>query len=359
MNNNNGTAHCTKCALKMHRNGTTKQGKVRLRCPKCGTSVTLDGRVKRPDTRLRNMLAGITTLLTSKWTFSEYGRRKGVSRRTISRNLRECIERLDVGPPEPTGEVYDCLIVDATWLSDGTVAIARTPEHVQQWVISNSHEGIAIWTAVFQKITKPRCIVCDGHKSLIAAAKNVYGNDVMIQRCHFHLYNTMRSYLPASGKDPVARQLWSLFLSIKSIRTQSDARAFERRFKQLYDQHRQYVDEHTMMTTPTNQVMPLYTHNKLHAAYALLERLINERQLFNYVDHPELSIPSTTNLLEGGINSRIAELLKCHRGLTMKGQAWVINLYLWTKTEFGKPTLRLREQPMYLQPRANQKVNKP
>lgn len=336
----NGTRYCTECGHKLHSNGTTRDGKPRLRCRNCGTSRV----IRRDDVRLRNELNGIIHLLTCKWTFSEYGKLSGVSRRTISRQLHDCIAKLEVKPPEPTGEVYNCLIVDATWLSHGAVAIARTPRYVQQWEFIDGSEGIKLWLALFRKIPRPDCIVCDGHKGLIAAAKRTYGNDVMLQRCIFHLCHTLHSYLPMTARHPAATELRDYYKQVNYVRTKGQARQFEEHFYELYDKYRDYIDEHTMMTTPSNQVMPDYIHRKTHAAYALLDNLIKDKQLFNYIDHPELNIPNTTNLLEGGVNSRIAELLKCHRGLSIVGQRWVINLYLWTRTEFKKPPFKLKKE---------------
>lgn len=293
------------------------------------------------------MFIGMEGLLTSKKTFSEYAKSRGLSRVTVSRYLHECIDKISLNPPDPTGEVYDCVVVDATWLRNGgTVAIAVAKGKVQQWVFSTRDEGINIWLAVFSKIPKPGCIVCDGHKGLIAAAKRTYGEDIRIQRCLFHLHNSMKSYLkPKTTKDKAAIELWELFRTITTIKTVNSARNFEKHFQELYSRHREHVDEHTMMTTPTNQVMPNYTHRNLHAGYALIDNLIKDKQLFNYLDHKDLGIPNTTNDLEGGINSRINELLRCHRGLTFSGQMWLVNFYLWTRTEQAKPPFKLKQNP--------------
>jgi hypothetical protein len=38
--------------------------------------------------------------------------------------------------------------------------------------------------------------------------------------------------------------------------------------------------------------------------------------LFTYQDYPELNIPNTTNLLDGGVFSFLKRLLKNHNGLS-------------------------------------------
>ncbi|MDR1033261.1 MAG: hypothetical protein LBL41_00580, partial [Bifidobacteriaceae bacterium] len=46
------------------------------------------------------------------------------------------------------------------------------------------------------------------------------------------------------------------------------------------------------------------------------------------------NIPSTTNLLEGGSNSRVKELNRSHRGTTPKRRQKIIDLYLLSTSEF-------------------------
>jgi hypothetical protein len=46
--------------------------------------------------------------------------------------------------------------------------------------------------------------------------------------------------------------------------------------------------------------------------------------MFTYLEDKD--IPNTSNLIEGGINSLVRTLLKCHRGMTMKHRKLLVEL---------------------------------
>jgi len=54
-----------------------------------------------------------------------------------------------------------------------------------------------------------------------------------------------------------------------------------------------------------------YTHRKIRAARSLIRNALPH--LFIFIDHPY--VPRTTNHVEGGVNSRLKELVHRHRGL--------------------------------------------
>ncbi|OIN84123.1 hypothetical protein KX00_253 [Francisella sp. TX07-6608] len=56
-----------------------------------------------------------------------------------------------------------------------------------------------------------------------------------------------------------------------------------------------------------------YTHYKLRAAYASLCAKLD--YLFTYKNIPDLSIPNTTNHLDGGKFADIKNRIRVHRGL--------------------------------------------
>ena len=67
-----------------------------------------------------------------------------------------------------------------------------------------------------------------------------------------------------------------------------------------------------------------YTHNRLRTAYNSLKRHLP--WLFTFEDFPALSIPNTTNLLEGKFGD-MKRLLKCHHGLKKANKILFINDY--------------------------------
>ena len=78
-----------------------------------------------------------------------------------------------------------------------------------------------------------------------------------------------------------------------------------------------------------------YTHDRLRRAYRLMERLAREEHLFTYLD-PDftgLSISSTTNSIEGGVNAGLRDLLRRHRGIPEHHQRRAIEWWLHAHAE--------------------------
>ena len=63
-----------------------------------------------------------------------------------------------------------------------------------------------------------------------------------------------------------------------------------------------------------------YTHERLRKARSSLSSLVSAGTLFTYLD-PELTkagpLPATNNMIEGGVNSRLRDMLRNHRGLSL------------------------------------------
>jgi len=66
------------------------------------------------------------------------------------------------------------------------------------------------------------------------------------------------------------------------------------------------------------------THKRLRTAYNSLKRHLP--WLFTFEDFPALSIPNTTNLLEGKFGD-MKRLLKCHHGLKKANNILFVNDY--------------------------------
>ena len=64
------------------------------------------------------------------------------------------------------------------------------------------------------------------------------------------------------------------------------------------------------------------THERLLKAQRSLSRLVKEGTLFTYLDEDLIAeigkVPSTNNQIEGGINARLRDLLRNHRGLSIE-----------------------------------------
>ena len=80
------------------------------------------------------------------------------------------------------------------------------------------------------------------------------------------------------------------------------------------------------------------THERLLKAERSLLKLIQEKIMFTYLD-PELckgfTAPSTNNRIEGGVNSRLREMLRNHRGLSIERRIKAV--YWWCYMHSPEP----------------------
>ncbi len=80
------------------------------------------------------------------------------------------------------------------------------------------------------------------------------------------------------------------------------------------------------------------THERLLKAEKSILKLIRENTLFTYLDkelREEFNAPSTNNRIEGGVNSRLREMLRNHRGLSIERRIKAV--YLWCYMHSPEP----------------------
>ena len=80
------------------------------------------------------------------------------------------------------------------------------------------------------------------------------------------------------------------------------------------------------------------THERLLKAERSLLKLIKENTMFTYLDDElknEFKTPSTNNRIEGGINSRLREMLRNHRGLSIERRIKAV--YWWCYMHSPEP----------------------
>ena len=80
------------------------------------------------------------------------------------------------------------------------------------------------------------------------------------------------------------------------------------------------------------------THERLLKAERSLLKLIKENTLFTYLDKEFINdfiAPSTNNRIEGGINSRLREMLRNHRGLSIERRIKAV--YWWCYMHSPEP----------------------
>ena len=108
--------------------------------------------------------------------------------------------------------------------------------------------------------------------------------------------------------------------SLKTIRRHL-AKAVTKAPKRWYEQYAAFLNERSVNEKTGHSH---YTNKRLRTAYHSLKRHLP--WLFTFEDFPALSIPNTTNLLEGKFGD-MKRLLKCHHGLKKANKILFINDY--------------------------------
>lgn len=143
----------------------------------------------------------------------------------------------------------------------------------------------------------------------------------------------------AAGQEllDLARQL------LKGIPTQEEATKWIKQLELWHEHYESFIRERTSRPNPKpRQRKWWYTHGRLRSAYYQLNKLVQDNQLFTYLDEDLMKqtnqpIPRTTNYVEGGINSQIRTLLKHHRGMQQTHQQRLVDWYLYSRTKDQKP----------------------
>ena len=155
-------------------------------------------------------------------------------------------------------------------------------------------------------------IICDGRSGLLQAFP-----DIPVQMCQFHQIKIIVRYLTKKPKSEAARELRALALTL----TGSSKDRFIENLHDWLMRHEAFLNERSVSEKTGHSH---YTHNRLRTAYNSLKRHLP--WLFTFEDFPALSIPNTTNLLEGKFGD-MKRLLKCHHGLKKANKILFINDY--------------------------------
>lgn len=303
----------------MQRRGKTLQGKQRWRCTTCDIS----GTKSRNDHRQKKRWSLFVRWLTSTWSLKDFAQQEHVTVRTMSRWFAPFwrVAR----KPVPLTYVPRVLVLDGTVLhrhvltlliaADGDTGI---PLFWAPVIRENAEEWERL-LAAFHPHGKPHVVVCDAQKGLLKAVGTVFP-DVLVQRCLTHVIRQAKAWLTQRPKTTAGRALLALVLQLSSVRTLRQKRAWIRSFRRWKRRHYVFLKERTEASSGYSW----YTHRKLRSVRTLLTNATPD--LFRFVREP--SIPRTSNTVEGGLNARLKELIRCHRGMSLKRKFILCTHYL-------------------------------
>lgn len=246
--------------------------------------------------------------------------------------------------PKPilSGEVYPILLLDGIRVGSLVCLIARTPGYVVAWCWA-PYEASTTWDKLLGTLPAPVVVVCDGQKGILLAIARCWAN-TRIQRCHFHVWQNVRTKLTLFPQTEAGKHLLLLTkVLLKGLHTQEDATHWQAKLQVWERLYGDFIRERTINPDPKpGQRKWRYTHERLRSAYRQLTKLVRDGQLFTYLDEQVLNqtdqpIPRTTNYVEGGINSQLRTKLKAHRGMSEGHQRRLVEWYLYSRTEGAKP----------------------
>ena len=143
-------------------------------------------------------------------------------------------------------------------------------------------------------------IVCDARRGLVHAFPKI-----PVQMCQFHQVMIVLRYITRKPKLEAGKELKELMLLL----TQTDEQSFRHWLKQWHARWKGFLCEKTVDEFTKHWH---FTHKRLRSAYRSLET--NLPWLFTFAHHPHLSMPNTTNSLEGAF-THIKKKIHVHSGL--------------------------------------------
>ncbi len=216
-----GFRYCPTCSTKLQKRGLTKAGTQRWLCINCSKSATKP----RTDLSKALLLERFVSWLLGKQSQTELGMQPRTWRKQIAWCWRV------IPKPELSGEVYPILLVDGIRIGNLVDLIARTPKFVIGWHWAG-WESSNTWEKLLKQLPAPTVVVCDGQKGILGAIGRCWP-ETYIQRCHFHVWQNVRSKLSLHPKTVAGEELLQLAKQLlKGITTKEEAKAWVKRLSQ-------------------------------------------------------------------------------------------------------------------------------
>lgn len=318
---------CDVCGNKLVKNGKNSAGRTRWRCKNCGASST----VSRPDITAKTQFTRFYRWATGKHSVSELE----TPRRTFHRTTAWCWQ---VQPSLPqTGEQHRYLMLDGTYFNGYCALTAFNGNHIIDWQFCD-REKTASWTRMLQRMAPPQIAVIDGNGALESVITGLWP-ETKIQRCFFHIRQTMVKHLTLNPRTAPGQQLLTLTRALMKVSTKEQANQWTEQFYQWQSMHTVTLKERTYAKDKTesrpaharpNQTW-WYTHINLRRGARLFHSLLKKEQLFQWLDQAMEgeALPRTTSPLEGGINAGIKNQLRLHRGLKPQHSITLVRWHLY------------------------------
>lgn len=305
----------------MRKYGKTGSGMQRWQCQQCDAT----GIRKRDDQQKKVWQHYFKNWLMAATPLTTIARRLRCSLSTLRRAFRECWKTIPMVPALVTPARI--IVLDGTSLiaRQMVVLVARDirgcPQIAWSFVI---RETTSAWSDLLSHIPAPQFVVCDGQKGLLYALQ-MHWPTTIIQRCIIHVVRQSLAWITKKPQTLAGQQLRVIVGQLLAVRTRRQRRKWMRRFRKWCVRWEAFLNTRTRhLFYPTHW---WYTHKKLRRARTLIVHALPH--LFTFVRHPE--VPRTSNHVEGGINARLHELFRAHRGISVIQKQILTAYFLLTK----------------------------
>lgn len=296
---------CPVCGNKCIKYGKNKSGTQRWYCKNCSSSIT--PKIDNSSKQLKIFL---------KWLFGKQSQIEMPGEgRTFRRKTNEFWNIWTLPPKieEPRDVVY----VDGIYIGrKACILVCCDDKHVLGWYLCR-YENARAWKTLMSRIAEPRIVVSDGGTGFAKALKKSWPN-AKHQRCLFHVFCQVRRYTTNRPKTAAGIELYMLAKDLLHLETKDDKENWVNNFVEWMRKYNKFLSELTYDVYGNSR----YIHERLIKAQRSIMRLLKEGTMFTYFDEDlrnEIDrIPRTNNQIEGGINSRLREMLRLHRGLSVE-----------------------------------------
>ena len=233
------------------------------------------------------------------------------------------------------------MFLDGIWIARRVVVlIASTRGHVLAWHLARS-ECSEAWAALMLRIPAPTMAVSDGSPGLAKAARAVWPK-TRLQRCLFHVFESVRRCTTARPKLECGRELYAIAKRLLKAKDADSAAAWLAEYAGWCSRWERFLREFTLKDGRRQ-----YAHERLRKARNILNRLVKDGTMFTFVElQEELGgmRESTNNAIEGGVNAQLRRLLRNHSGMTTMHRVKAVFWWCYMHAECPMPaaeTLRM------------------
>ena len=313
--------NCPVCGKKCVKSGKTKAGSQRWFCKECKTSLT-----HKIDSSSKELQIFLDWLFDKESQSTMPGEGRTFRRKTS--------KFWDIWPmPPKIEEAGDVLFLDGIYLGrKACVLICCDEKHVLGWYLCR-YEHAGAWIALMKRIAEPKMVVSDGGTGFAKALKKVWPK-AKHQRCIFHVFCQVKRYTTSRPNTMAGIELYSISKDLLTIKNKQEAKLWTNRFIKWVKKYQEFLSEMTIDERGNKRP----THERLLKAERSLLKLIKENTISTYLDeklNAEFSAPATNNRIEGGINSRLREMLRNHRGLSIERRIKAV--YWWCYMHSPEP----------------------